>query len=35
MTGEGVQGMAVAVIENGTVAHVAAYGRRSVERELP
>ena len=35
MTGEGVQGMAVAVIENGTVAHVAAYGRRSVERDLP
>jgi CubicO group peptidase (beta-lactamase class C family) len=35
MTGEGVQGMAVAVIEDGTVAHVAAYGRRSVERDLP
>jgi CubicO group peptidase (beta-lactamase class C family) len=35
MKREGVQGMAVAVIEDGKVAHVAAYGRRSVERDLP
>ena len=35
MKREGVLGMAVAVIEDGKVAHVAAYGRRSVERDLP
>ena len=32
---ENVQGMALAVIEDGKVAHVAAYGRRNVERNLP
>lgn len=31
---ESVQGLALAVIEGGQVAHVAAYGQRSVEREL-
>ena len=35
MQREGVQGMALAVIEGGQVAHVAAYGRRNVERNLP
>lgn len=30
-----VEGMAVAVIRDGRVAHVAAYGRRNVERNLP
>ena len=35
MKREGVQGMALAVLEGGKVAHVAAYGRRSVERDLP
>ena len=35
MQREGVQGMALAVIEGGQVAHVAAYGRRNVERGLP
>ncbi len=35
MKREDVQGMALAVIEDGRVAHVAAYGRRSVERDLP
>ena len=35
MTREGVQGMALAIIENGKVAHVSAYGRRNVERDLP
>jgi hypothetical protein len=34
MKGEDVQGMALAVIEDGKVVHVAAYGRRSVERDL-
>ncbi len=35
MEREGVQGLALAVIEDGRVAHVAAYGWRNVERELP
>lgn len=35
MAREKVQGMALAVIEDGQVQHVAAYGRRSVERDLP
>lgn len=35
MAREGVQGLALAVIEDGEVVHVAAYGRRSVERDLP
>ena len=35
MTREDVQGMASAVIEDGRVEHVAAYGLRSVERNLP
>lgn len=35
MQRENVQGMALAVIEGGQVAHVAAYGKRSVERDLP
>jgi len=30
-----VNGMALALIEGGQVAHVAAYGRRNVERDLP
>jgi CubicO group peptidase (beta-lactamase class C family) len=30
-----VEGLALAVIEQGQVVHVAAYGRRSVERDLP
>ncbi len=35
MQRESVQGMALAVIDDGKVAHVAAYGRRNVERDLP
>jgi CubicO group peptidase (beta-lactamase class C family) len=35
MAREGVQGLALAVIEDGRVAHVAAYGRRNAERDLP
>lgn len=35
MAAENVQGLALAVIEEGKVAYVAAYGRRSVERNLP
>ncbi len=35
MAREGVEGLAVAVIEEGRVARVAAYGRRSRERDLP
>jgi CubicO group peptidase (beta-lactamase class C family) len=35
MATQEVKGMALAVIEDGQVAHVAAYGRRSVERNLP
>ena len=35
MAREGVEGLALAVIENGEVVHVAAYGRRNVERDLP
>lgn len=35
MKREDVQGLALAVIHDGKVAHVAAYGRRSVERNLP
>ncbi len=35
MKREGVQGMAVAVIDDGQVTHVAAYGRRNVGRDLP
>ena len=32
---EDVQGMAVAIIDDGKIAHVAAYGRRNAERNLP
>lgn len=35
MQREGVEGMALAWIEDGRVVHVAAYGRRNVERDLP
>ena len=35
MKSENVQGLALAVIEDGQVAHVAAYGKRNVERNLP
>ena len=35
MKREDVQGMALAVIEDGKVANVAAYGQRNVERNLP
>jgi CubicO group peptidase (beta-lactamase class C family) len=35
MQRENVEGLALAVIENGKVVHVAAYGRRNVERNLP
>lgn len=35
MAREQVQGMALAVIEDGQIVHVAAYGQRSVERGLP
>lgn len=35
MQRESVEGMALAVIDAGSVAHVAAYGRRNVERDLP
>jgi len=35
MKREGVEGMALAIIEDGKVMHVAAYGRRNVERDLP
>jgi CubicO group peptidase (beta-lactamase class C family) len=35
MARENVQGLALAVITGGEVAHVAAYGRRNVERNLP
>lgn len=35
MKREDVQGMALAVIQDGKVAHVAAYGQRNVERNLP
>jgi CubicO group peptidase (beta-lactamase class C family) len=35
MARKNVQGMALAVIEEGRVVHVAAYGRRNVERYLP
>jgi len=35
MAREKVAGMAVAVIDEGKVVHVAAYGRRNVERNLP
>jgi len=35
MKREDVQGLALAVIEDGKVAHVAAYGRRNLERNLP
>ena len=35
MVREGVQGLALAVIDDGTVRHVAAYGRRNVEKDLP
>ena len=35
MAREKVQGLALAVIEDGQVVHVAAYGQRSVERGLP
>jgi CubicO group peptidase (beta-lactamase class C family) len=35
MKSQEVQGLALAVIEDGRVAHVAAYGRRNVERNLP
>lgn len=35
MEREGVVGMALAIIEDGQVAHVAAYGLRNAERKLP
>ena len=35
MAVEDVKGMAVAVIDNGKVVHVGAYGGRNVERTLP
>ena len=35
MTRERVQGLALAVVDRGEVVHVAAYGRRSVGRDLP
>lgn len=35
MAREGVNGMALAAIEDGEVTHVAAYGHRNVERDLP
>ncbi len=35
MQSEGVQGMALAVIDGGKVVHVAAYGHRNVEHALP
>lgn len=35
MARENVQGLALAVIEAGQITHVAAYGRRNVERDLP
>jgi CubicO group peptidase (beta-lactamase class C family) len=35
MKGEDVQGMALAVIEDGKVVHASAYGRRNAERNLP
>lgn len=35
MEREDVQGMALAVIEDGAVVHVAAYGQRNVEQNLP
>jgi CubicO group peptidase (beta-lactamase class C family) len=35
MASQDVKGMAIAVIDNGAVVHVAAYGQRNVERNLP
>ncbi len=35
MKREDVQGLALALIENGKIVHVAAYGQRNVERSLP
>lgn len=35
MASEDVKGMAIAVIDDGQVVHVAAYGHRNVERDLP
>ena len=35
MKGADVQGLALAAIEDGEVVHVAAFGRRNVERDLP
>lgn len=35
MQAQDVKGMALAVIENGEIVHVAAYGLRNVERKLP
>jgi CubicO group peptidase (beta-lactamase class C family) len=35
MTREDVKGMAVAIVEDVQVAHVAAFGRRNMERKLP
>ncbi|PRQ00435.1 serine hydrolase domain-containing protein [Enhygromyxa salina] len=35
MQRENVQGLALAIIEDGEVVHVAAFGHRSVERDLP
>lgn len=35
MASEDVKGMAIAVIDEGRVVHVAAYGERNVERKLP
>ena len=35
MAGEDVKGLALAVIDKGEIVHVAAYGRRNVEKDLP
>ncbi len=35
MARESVQGLALAVIDDGAVRHVAAYGRRNIEKDLP
>ena len=35
MKRENVEGLALAIIEDGQVVHVAAYGRRNVEKDLP
>lgn len=35
MKREGVEGLAIAVVDHGKVVHVAAYGRRNVQKDLP